>query len=411
MFAGALSGASAGAFTGPSTGPFTGKFVGMFTGASGFLLPAHWLAAASSQSSIPPLHITTVQAIILGLLQGVTELFPISSLGHTVLYPSLFGWHALVVSQSQPESHWLGFVVMLHVGSALGILVFFWRDWVLIIRAWLRTLARRQVETPTEKLSWLIILSSIPAGLLGLAFEHELRVILAKPELAAIFLMVNGLVLFGGEFARRRVLARGARQVKDPIQLPGLLATAGTGPSVATPVAPSTSGAPVAASTSEPPATGSDIPARAGSKPGASAHTAVVSEAGESQSMAELTYPDALVIGIAQSSALIAGISRDGVCMTAGLARGLSHETAARFAFLLATPVILAAGLFKLPDFLGAPGAGIRVPALLGMVFAAVGALVSVRWLVRWFRTGTLVPFAIYCLAFGFAMTIYFSVT
>ncbi len=120
---------------------------------------------------------------------------------------------------------------------------------------------------------------------------------------------------------------------------------------------------------------------------------------------------DALVIGIAQSSALIAGISRDGVCMTAGLARGLSHETAARFAFLLATPVILAAGLFKLPDFLGAPGAGIRVPALLGMVFAAVGALVSVRWLVRWFRTGTLVPFAIYCLAFGFAMTIYFSVT
>jgi undecaprenyl-diphosphatase len=389
---------------------FTASSIATFSGSRPPSLALHWLTASSSQSSIPPLHITNLQAIILGLLQGVTELFPISSLGHTVLYPSLFGWHALVVSESQPESHWLGFVVMLHVGSALGILVFFWRDWVLIVRAWLRTLVRRRVETPTEKLSWLIILSSIPAGLIGLAFEHQLRVLLAKPQLAAIFLMVNGLVLFGGELARRRVLARGARQVKDPIQLPGLLATAGAGPTVAGvvggPGTPNQPGAPNG------PAGGAEPTAASGSPvTSAIAHTAMAQEADESQGMAELTYPDALVIGIAQSSALIAGISRDGVCMTAGLARGLSHETAARFAFLLATPVILAAGLFKLPDFLGAPGAGIRVPALLGMLFAALGALVSVRWLVRWFRTGTLVPFAIYSLLFGFAMTIYFSVS
>ncbi|MGD0809167.1 MAG: undecaprenyl-diphosphate phosphatase, partial [Acidimicrobiales bacterium] len=124
-----------------------------------------------------------------------------------------------------------------------------------------------------------------------------------------------------------------------------------------------------------------------------------------------LSYADALVVGLAQSTALIAGISRDGVCMTAGLARGLSQETAARFAFLLATPVILAAGLFKLPDFLGATGAGVRVPALLGLVFAAVAAIISVHWLVRWFKTRNLTPFAIYCVVFGAAMTIYFSVS
>jgi undecaprenyl-diphosphatase len=127
--------------------------------------------------------------------------------------------------------------------------------------------------------------------------------------------------------------------------------------------------------------------------------------------MAELTYRDALVVGVAQSTALIAGISRDGVCMTTGLARGLSQPTAARFAFLLATPVILAAGLFKLPDFLGSTGAGVRVPALLGLVVAALAAVVTVHWLVRWFKTKNLVPFAGYCLAFGLFMTVYLNVS
>jgi undecaprenyl-diphosphatase len=319
------------------------------------MLAAHArLVASSASSSIPPLHISNFQAIVLGVLQGVTELFPISSLGHTVIYPSLFGWHALVVSQSQPESHWLGFVVMLHVGSALGLLAYFWRDWSHIIRAWARSLVRRKIETPTEKVAWLIIVSTIPAGIIGIALEHELRVLLAKPLAAAIFLTVNGFVLFAGEGFRRRAAAR---------------------------VVPS----------KEPPAETDEIEA--------------------ASAMAELSFGDAVIVGLAQSTALIAGISRDGVCMTAGLARGLSQETAARFAFLLATPVILAAGLFKLPDFLGATGAGVRVPALLGLVFAAMAAIVSVHWLVRWFKTRNLTPFAIYCVVFGLAMTIYFSVS
>ena len=141
---------------------------------------------------------------MLGVLQGVTELFPVSSLGHTVLFPNLFGWHNIVAWQSEPESPWLAFVVMLHVGSAVGLLIYFWRDWIAIIRAFFRTLATRRVETSTERLAWLIIIASIPTGILGLAFEHPVRVALAKPTFAAVFLVVNGFVLIAAERLRRR---------------------------------------------------------------------------------------------------------------------------------------------------------------------------------------------------------------
>lgn len=318
---------------------------------------AHLHVATSGAAHSAGLHISNFQAIVLGLLQGVTELFPISSLGHTVIYPSLFGWHQVVVSQSNPHSQWLAFVVMLHVGSALGLLVYFWRDWARVVAAWARSVARRRVEGPDEKLAWLVIFSTIPAGLLAVVFQRKLQDLLAKPIYASVFLMVNGLILFGGEAARRRALARGGRGA--------------------------------------PPPQGTSV----------SAGQAAAAD------MAVLTYTDALAIGAAQSTALIAGISRDGVCMTAGLARGLSNEVAARFAFLLATPVILAAGVYKLPDFLGSAGAGLRGPGVLGLVFAGVAAVISVHWLVRWFRTRTLVPFAVYCLAFGLAMTVYFSVS
>src|ERR1700685_3328638 len=136
--------------------------------------------------------ITYFQAIVLGVLQGVTELFPISSLGHTVLFPTLFGWNGLVKAQSDPESFWLAFVVMLHVGSALGLLLYFWRGWVAIVRAFLHTLATRRVETPTERLAWLIVVASIPTGILGIVLEHPVRVALAKPTAAAVFLTING---------------------------------------------------------------------------------------------------------------------------------------------------------------------------------------------------------------------------
>ena len=145
-----------------------------------------------------------LQAVILGVLQGVTELFPISSLGHTVLYPTLFGWSGVVKAQSESESYWLALVVMLHVGSALGLLVYYRHDWVQIISAFFRTLGKRRAETPTERLAWLIIVASIPAGILGLAFEHPLRTLTAKPTVAAVFLIINGGVLFAAEAFRRR---------------------------------------------------------------------------------------------------------------------------------------------------------------------------------------------------------------
>src|SRR5580704_8781051 len=152
--------------------------------------------------------ITTFQAVVLGLLQGVTELFPVSSLGHTVVFPHLFGWTNIVKWQSQPESPWLAFVVMLHVGSAVGLLIYFWRDWIAIIRAFFVTLGKRAIETPTERLAWLIVIASIPTGILGLALEHAARTATAKPEVAAIFLVVNGFVLFGAERLRRRAEVR-----------------------------------------------------------------------------------------------------------------------------------------------------------------------------------------------------------
>lgn len=286
------------------------------------------------------------QAIVLGALQGVSELFPISSLGHTVLFPTLFGWHGLVHAQSQPESFWLAFVVMLHVGSALGLLAYFWRDWVEIIRAFFRTLARRRIETSTERLAWLIIAASIPTGILGLLLEKPLRTLTAKPELASIFLVVNGVMLFGAEWFRRRAAVR-------------------------------------------------ELAIREGAKPDGA------------RELNTLEYREAFVVGAAQSTALVAGISRDGVCMGAGLARGLDHADSARFAFLLATPIILAAGIFKLPDLTGHLGNGIRGQAAVACLTAAIAAVITVHFLVRWFRTRTLTPFAIYCLLFGGAMVAY----
>ncbi len=290
--------------------------------------------------------ITTFQAIVLGLLQGVTELFPISSLGHTVIFPNLFGWTNIVAWQSQSESPWLALVVMLHVGSAVGLLIYFWRDWIVLIKAFFATLSKRRIETPTEHLAWLIVAATIPVGILGLVLEHPVRVALAKPLAASIFLVVNGGVLLGAERLRRRTEVR-------------------------------------------------ELAAREGA----------TTEGG--RKLETLSYKEAGVIGLAQSSALIAGISRDGMCMSSGLVRGLDNADAARFAFLLATPPILLAGLLKFSDLTGPLGNGVRGGAVIGAVTAAIAAVFTVHFLTRWFKTRTLTPFGIYCVVFGLAMVAY----
>jgi undecaprenyl-diphosphatase len=294
----------------------------------------------------PIYHMTYLQAVVIGLIQGITELFPISSLGHTVIYPNLFGWSNIVSWQSESESPWLAFVVMLHVGSAIGLLIYFWRTWIDIVVAFFRTLAKRRIETSIERLAWLIIIATIPVGILGLVLEHPIRVALAKPLYASIFLVINGLMLLGAERYRRRADVRA-------------------------------------------------LAAREGMK----------RDGG--RRLDTLEYKEAGIIGFFQSFALIAGLSRDGICMAAGLVRGLDNEDAARFAFLLATPPILAAGLLKFSDLTGPLGAGIRGDAVIAAVAAAITAVITVHYLMRYFKTRTLTPFGIYCIVFGAAMIIY----
>jgi undecaprenyl-diphosphatase len=278
------------------------------------------------------------QGAMLGLLQGVSELFPVSSLGHSVILPRLVGWNI-----HQRDPYFLTFLVATHLATALVLLWFFRRDWWRIIRGLGRSLRDREIA-PNDvdaKLGWLLVVGTIPAGILGLALESKLRSIFASAQSAAIFLALNGLLLFGAELLRRR--------------------------------------APVAET---------DDDARIARTVG---------------------WRDTVLVGAAQAIALVPGFSRSGASMGGGLLVGLSHKDAARFAFLLATPIIGAAALLKLPELAGSQGNGVRGQALVGALCAAVTAYIAVRFLMRYFETRTLTPFAAYCLAAGTAASIYFA--
>ncbi len=284
--------------------------------------------------------ITYFQAALLGLLQGVTELFPVSSLGHSVILPSLFGWNI-----HQNDSYFLTFLVATHLATATVLAVFFRADWWRILQGLGRSLRDRGIapDDSDAKLGWLLVVGTIPAGILGLALEHELRKIFASPQLAAIFLFGNGFLLYGAERLRRRA-----------------------------------------------PQTDTDDDTRIAK---------------------QVSWRDATLVGAAQALALIPGFSRSGAAMGGGLLVGLSHKDAARFAFLLATPIIGAAALLKLPELAGSQGNGVRGQALVGALCAAVAAWFSIRFLMRYFETNTLLPFAIYCFVAGGFAAIYFAVT
>ena len=291
-----------------------------------------------------------LQAIVIGLFQGVTELFPISSLGHSVLIPEWLGWDNIVSAQSASESFYLAFLVALHVATAIALLVFFRAEWKRIIVGFFQTLRNRRIDTPDQRMAWLLIVGTIPVGVVGLVFEHSLRTVFAKPTAAAIFLTINGLVLFAGEAYRRRASVRALAEAH---------------------------------------------PQHVNPEPG--------------RDLDSLGFGDAAIVGSSQIAALFAGISRSGIAMVGGLARGLDHEDAARFSFLLATPVILAAGLYKIPDLLGPNGDGVRGQAIVGAIVAGLASYVAVRFLVRFFETRTLTPFAIYCVVFGILSLIRFA--
>ena len=290
-----------------------------------------------------------LQAIVIGLLQGVTELFPVSSLGHSVIVPEILGWDSLVRGQSADESFYLAFLVGLHVATATALLVFYWDDWRRIIVGFFTSIRKRRIETSAERMAWLLVVGTIPVGIVGLAFEHSLRTIFATPIAASIFLTINGLILLLGERLRRRA------------EVQALVAT----------------------------------------------HVHHIDEAHEeARDLDSLQLREGVFVGSAQILALFAGISRSGVTMVAGLLRGLDHEDAMRFSFMLATPIIFAAGLYKIPDLLGHNGDHVRGQVLVGSIVAGLAAYASVRFLTRFFKTRTLVPFAVYCLVVGITMTI-----
>jgi undecaprenyl-diphosphatase len=294
--------------------------------------------------------LTYAEAVVIGALQGVTELFPVSSLGHSVLLPALLGgrW-ATDLSVSAPESPYLAFIVGLHVATALALIVYFWRDWLRIMAGFVTSVRYRRVRTADERLAWMIILGTIPVGIAGLLLEHTFRTVLGRPIPAAIFLTVNGFVLYAAERLRRR----------------GATSAAASG------------------------------------APAADAQAEAELDLASDRRLAARPITQTTLIATAQVAALLPGISRSGVTMAAGLSRGLSHEDAARFSFLLATPVILAAGLLKVPDLIGPLGDGIRGQVLAGSLASGATAYLSVRFLTRYFRTRTLTPFAVYCVVAG----------
>jgi len=302
-------------------------------------------------------HLSYVEAVIVGAAQGITELFPVSSLGHSVLVPALVGgqW-AQDLNVSSPQSPYLSFIVGLHVATAAALLVFFWRDWLRIVAGFVSSLRHRQIQTPDERLAWLIVGATIPVGLAGLALEHVFRNTLGKPIPAAVFLILNGIALYAAELLRRRTV-------------------------------PSSAGAPAAPVDDQP------------------AH----SDEAVDNRLAELPMAQGVLIGSAQILALLPGISRSGIAMVAGLWRGLSHEDAARFSFLLATPIILAAGVYKIPDLFGPLGSGIGGQILVGSIASFVCAYLAVRYLTRYFQTRTLTPFAVYCALAGAASLVWLT--
>jgi undecaprenyl-diphosphatase len=273
--------------------------------------------------------VTDIQALILALLQGVSELFPVSSLGHTILVPALLHWTN--IDRANPT--FLAFVVVLHLGTALALIVYYRARWWAIVRALVASVIRgRLSDDRDERIGWLLVVGTIPVGVLGVLFEDPVRALFGSPAPAAFFLALNGLVMFAGEWLRRRQLANPARADR-PIE--------------------------------------------------------------------HLSFAQSVLVGFAQSFALLPGISRSGASMVAGLLCDLDHEDAAEFSFLLATPVIFAAALLEM-RYLVAPGAHVvLLQAVLGGLVAAVAAYFSVAFLMRYFKSNDLRPFGWYCLIVG----------
>ncbi len=270
---------------------------------------------------------TFAQAILLAILQGVSELFPVSSLGHTILVPALLHW---TVNRRDPS--FLAFIVVLHLGTAIALVIFYRREWIALVRAFVASIVRGRLSGErNERIAWLLVVGSIPVGILGVYLESPVRNLFGSAAFAAIFLMINALIMFAGEFFRKRQHEDRSKQYKR---------------------------------------------------------------------LEKMTWIESLGVGLAQSLALLPGISRSGSSIVAGLAVDLDHEDAARYSFLLATPVIGAAALIEMPR-LWAGAHVVPVQALIGGILAGIAAYLSVAFLTKYFERNDLRPFGWYCLIFG----------
>jgi len=296
------------------------------------------------------MHLNIWQTMFLALLQGVTELFPISSLGHTVILPGLFGWANIETDTScGGKSCFLPIIVALHLGTAIALVLYFWRDWFQVARSVAKSIKEGEVHTGTEEwVSFLIIIGCVPAGLLGVFLEEPLKLLFASPLIASTFLVVNGSLLFLGEQMRRQAQSKEAELNPKERE----------------------------------------------------AHF---------RSLSSLTWKEAVIVGFAQALALIPGISRSGATMVAGLGVRLNHEDAARYSFLLGTPIIGAAAVLELPQLKGQPGS-VLLLVIMGMVLAGIAAFLSTKFLMKYFETGRLYPFAYYCWGAGLLAIILFLV-
>jgi undecaprenyl-diphosphatase len=346
-------------------------------------------------------HLTYAEAGVVGLLQGITELFPVSSLGHAVLIPAIVGgqW-AQDLNVSRAESPYLAYIVGLHVATALAMIAFFWRDWLRIIGAFFASLwhviapepgtRRFEPQGTDQVLAWMIIIATIPVGIAGLLLEHTFRTVFSKPILTSSFLFVNGLILLAGEARRRRGAAAESAQVAADQQLVAQRQTA----SVA-------AGGPGAI---------------AGGRHSSGQRALKQEQAGlavaADRRLTGLGFVSAFFLGAAQILALLPGISRDGTVMVGGMFRGLTRQDAARFSFLLSAPVIFAAGLLKIKDLTGPLGAGIRGQVLFGSLLSFIGAYLALRFLVSYLSKSsrTLTPFAIYCLVAGAGAFVFLNI-
>jgi len=269
-----------------------------------------------------------MQAILLAILQGVSELFPVSSLGHTILVPALLRW-----TVNRSDATFLAFVVVLHLGTAIALVIFYRREWIAIVRALGRSVVRgRLSDDRDERIAWLLVIGSIPVGILGVYFESPVRNLFGSAAYASIFLMINALIMFVGEFFRKRQHEDRGKRYKR---------------------------------------------------------------------LEAMTWMEGIAVGLAQSLALLPGISRSGASIVAGLAVDLDHEDAARYSFLLATPVIGAAALIEMPRLWGGGAHVIALQALIGGILAGVAAYLSVAFLTKYFERNDLRPFGWYCLLFG----------